>query len=403
MIQPNFSTLSCARLLKANSKIRVECPFKDLSEVKKPISLTANAFPIFKECKGEKTTIKAKVIFTLVYLSEDGYKKATCEADAIQEVALENAVIDCFITDVKLITSNGFSGVCTLNFLSEGRGEESVDVLTGGENIIVKNKDVSIDIYNDYRQGRHTVVDEFSIDYTISEVLSYRAVAYLTSCNSSLGRIILEGEVVLIVKALPFSENNDIVKERRVIPFRYELDDVEALQEDRAYAVVDVTATNVKVFVDEAKEKSTVSVDVSLEFFGGTVRTQNFAVVEDAYLKFNESELETTKIDLLTFNSARCVSEKVVCTGEKAVEGGRIISSIGENVSIVSLKQTDGRVYLDGIINSDVVFKNTDNGIVSTPCESPFSIDFAVEGEVCGMRSVNWKDGLYCGSQAFCL
>ena len=74
--------------------------------------------------------------------------------------------------------------------------------------------------------------------------------------------------------------------------------------------------------------------------------------------------------------------EKVVCASQKAVDGARIISSMGENLSVVSFKTTDDRCFIDGIISADVVFKNSDNGIVATPCECPFALDFAVDGEV---------------------
>ena len=91
MIQPNFGVVSCAKLQKSDSKIRVECPFKDLEEVKKPISISATAFLLSKENRGDKVAVKAKVVFTLVYLSEDGYKKTTCDVDGVSEITLENA------------------------------------------------------------------------------------------------------------------------------------------------------------------------------------------------------------------------------------------------------------------------------------------------------------------------
>ena len=388
MIQPNYGVVSCAKLQKVEDKIRVECPFKDLEEVKKPISLSATAFLLSKENKGDKTVCKAKVVFTLVYLSEDGYKKSTCEIDGVSEISQEVTDICVFATDVKLLTSNGLVGVCTLVFSGIARMSCSYDVLLGGDGLNVKTKEICVDRYNNVRCGKQVISDEFSLDFIVGEVLSYRAVAYLTNVNCSLGRIILEGEAVLTVKALPFAENNDIVKERRVIPFRYELDDVDAMQGDKAYATVAVSATHLKVLADEGREKSSVSVDISLDFCGGSVACEKITVVEDAFIKYNESELKKASFELLSYCEQKAYSDKVTCSGEKVVGGGKIVSVIGEDLSIIAIKQTGDKVYLDGALKVDVVLKNADNGIAVTPCECPISIDFTAKGIVDCVRVV---------------
>lgn len=382
MIQPNYGVVSCAKLQKVEDKIRVECPFKDLEEVKKPISLSATAFLLSKENKGGKIAVQAKVVFTLVYLSEDGYKKSTCEIDGVGEISQEDADICAFATDVKLLTSNGLVGVCTLVFSGVARQSYTIDVLSGGDGLNVKTKEICVDRYNSIRYGKQVISDEFSLDFIVGEVLSYRACAYLTNVNCSIGRIILEGEAVLTVKALPFAENNDIVKERRVIPFRYELDDVDAMQGDKAYATVDVSATHLKVLADEGREKSTVSVDISLDFCGGCVACDNVTVVEDAFIKYNECDLKRTKIELLSYCGQKIYSDKVICDGVKLVGGGKIVSVIGEDLSVISLKQAGDKVYVDGVLKADVVLKNADNGIAVTPCECPISIDFNADGLV---------------------
>ena len=382
MIQPNYGVVSCLKLQKSEDKIRVECPFKDVEEVKKPISLSATAFLLSKENKGDRVSVKAKVAFTLVYLSEDGYKKITCEVDGVGEVALENAEIHAYATDVKLLTSNGLVGVCTLVFSGAKRQCNNVDVLTGGEGINVKTKEICVDRYNSARTGKQDISDEFTLDFIVGEVLSYKAVAYLTSVNCAIGRIILEGEVVLTVKALPFIENNDIVKERRVIPFRYELDDVDALQGDKAYAVVDVGATHLKVLADEGRERSTVSVDISLDFSGGSVSCDKVQIVEDAFIKYNECELKMTAFDLFTYCAQKVYSGKAACVGGKFVEGSKIVSVIGEDLTLVSAKQVDNNLCIDAVLRADVVLKNADNGIVVTSCECPLSTDVVVDGHV---------------------
>ncbi len=386
MIQPKYGELSCARLIGADAKIRVEGVFKDLDEVKKPISVSANAFLLSKEVKGDVLSVKAKVVFTLIYLSDEGYKKAVCDVDGSADLPMESSNVSVFVTDVKVITANGFTAVATLNFKGEGKTLSSHGALCGGDGICVKEKELLIDIYNNEKSGSQVISDEFSLDFTVGEVLSYCACAYLTDVKGAMGKVILEGEAVLTVKALPFSENNDIVKERRVIPFRYELEDVDAMQGDRAYASVCVTATNVKVYSDEGKDKSSVLAEITLLFSGGVISSQSVSVVEDAYSKTNDCQIEKQSIRLLSYREQKYLSEKTVCQGASAIEGGRILTVLGENLSVVSLKQSEGVAVADGIIKADVVFKNADNGIVSVGCESPFSVEFAVNGPINAFR-----------------
>ena len=66
MIQPSYSALTCAKMLNLSSKLRIEGVFKDLEEVKKPISLSANAFILSKDVKNDCTHVKSRVMF-IVY------------------------------------------------------------------------------------------------------------------------------------------------------------------------------------------------------------------------------------------------------------------------------------------------------------------------------------------------
>ncbi|MBR2337277.1 MAG: DUF3794 domain-containing protein [Clostridia bacterium] len=388
MIQPSYSALTCAKMLNLSSKLRIEGVFKDLEEVKKPISLSANAFILSKDVKNDCTHVKSRVIFTLVYLSEDGYKKAIAEADGVLEVDSASANVSVFTTDVKLVNSNGFIGACTLNCTANTKAQTQKDVLTGGEGICIKTKEISVDLYNNERQGQRVISDEFSLDFTVGEVLSYGAVAYVNSTSCEMGRIILEGEAVLTVKVLPFSENNDIVKERRVIPFRYELEDSEALKGDKAYGFVCVDGTNVKIFADEGRERSNVTADITLSFFGGSVSVGHMSVVEDAYLKLSDCELKKEEINLLSYGAQRCVSEKVVCLGGANADGGRIITTLGESFSLIAVSQSDNGVTIDGAVRVDVVLKNADNGIATIPCECPVTVDFTSNGKIDTVRVI---------------
>ena len=386
MIQPDYGVISSAKLLKSEVKVRVESPFADLQEVKKPISVFAKPFMLSKDCKGEVTTAKAKVVFTLVYLSDDGYKKVTSEVDATADIPVANAVVSVKVADVKLLSSGGYVGATSVVFTGEGRAISQNNLLFGGENLEIKRLSQDVDIYYNEKRGQQVISDEFDLDYTIGEVLSYSVDAHVLSVNAGLGRIICEGEAFLSVKALPFSENNDIVKESRVIPFRYEIEDVDSLPDMRAFAEVDVVTTNVRVYADEDKQRSSVSVDVTLSFTGGAVGRQTYSLVADAYSKYNECEVVLDKVELVKFKEQKCFTEKVVVKCGPTLDGGKILNSLGEAVNVFSVKAQSGIYTVEGTVKTDVIFKNEDNGIISIPCEAPFFIDFSADGVISSVR-----------------
>lgn len=379
MIQPNYSAITSAKFLSRQTKVRVETSFS-VEEVKKPISVFAKSFITTCDASGDKTSVKAKVAFTFVYLSDDGYKKMTTECDAFCDLDGDCYLVDSCVTDVKLLTSNGFIGVATVIFTGQIKDMSERSILLATDGVVSKGNEIDVDIYYNEKKGDNLITDEFDLDFTVGEVLSHGANAYLTAVSCSLGKIILEGETVLTVKALPFSENNDIVKETRVIPFRYELECDDSLPDMRAFAKVNVSSVNVKIVADENKQKSLVTADIKLAFSGVCVSSEKTAIITDAYLKNYESDLKTTEFELNFFKEQKRFHEKVVCQGEHALDGGRILTVLGESVNLISVKTDGENVSVDGTVRVDVVFKNADNGIVCVPCESPFTFDFSDSG-----------------------
>ena len=73
MVQPEYGKISRVENLKSQVKVKADCPFDLGDEVKKTISLTAQAFLLSDV--NSNLTKKAKVVLCLVYLSEDGYMK----------------------------------------------------------------------------------------------------------------------------------------------------------------------------------------------------------------------------------------------------------------------------------------------------------------------------------------
>ena len=386
MIKPEYGAIESAKHLSVETAIRIETAFSNVDEIKKPISVKATAYPVSCEASGTKTNAKAKVIFSLVYLSEDGYKKLDAEVDALTELSIICSSVRVSVKDVRLISNKGYSGVCSLVFIGEGFDSFEKRCFSGGEGVVVDCFDKKVDIYYKEKTAKQTVSDEYSLDFTVGEVVSYGAVARIDRLSAGLGKMVFEGEVLFSVFALPLSDGNDIIKDERRTPFRFELEDGDCLPDMRVLGSVNVMATNIRIFSDESKEKSVVTADVTLGFSGASVGEQTVMLVRDGYIRESDCKVTLSKVELCSFDGRKCFNEKVAAEGCVTVDGARVVALLGERVEVVAWSQKDGRGVIDGILKADVVFKNADNGISVTSCESPFSVDFIEEKVIKGLR-----------------
>ena len=385
MIQPTFSPINCVGHKQTETRVKAETSFNIDEQIKKPISVKARAFLTSVLSENGNVKARAKVVFYFVYLSEDGYKKTETETEVNVEFPVESATVSVAVCDTKLV-SLGIGASTTVIFYAESKTYEERNCISGGDGIIIKEKTEEFDIYYQGKDGRQTVTDEFELNYLVGEVLAYSSEAYVNEVVSGLGRIIFDGETVLTLKVLPYGENSDIIKERRVIPFRYEMEISDAMPEMRACGKVDVISTNLKVFADENKNKSLATADIALLFSGEAISAQSVSLCDDAYLKDYHSDLNYCEFDMPCFVEQKCLTQKISQSAGAGIDGGRIITVFGESLSVYGIKVAMGSFTVDGIVRCDVVFKNSDNGVSVVNAEIPFSLDVSVNGNATGIK-----------------
>ena len=374
MIQPTYGEIKNAKTIRSENRVKAEVNFTLAEDIKKSVSVNAKAFLVSSKSENGKTEVKSKVVFTLVYLSEDGYKKIETDTDVSTSFPFENCIISLSVSDAKLL-SGGSSAAVNVIFTAEYKTFEENSYLQGGDNIIIRENTEEIDIRYQPKDNRHTVSDEFDLDYAIKEVLTHNATVALNEVSAGLGRIIFEGEVILTLKALPFSENNDILKERKIIPFRFELDYSDCSPEMFAFGNVEVVSNNLKIFSDEDKNTCRVSVDVGLLISGEAVGKESVAFIEDAYLKDFNSGLTVKNLKLNRFAGRKVVTEKINGIVGESTDGGRIVAVMGESLFVYGTNASGETLNIDGAVRCDVVFKNSDNGISTKVAEIPYSIE----------------------------
>lgn len=388
MIKPEYGKVYGTERVPYEVKLSAESAITTEEDVKKPISLSATAFIVGTENKETTTIAKIKVAFCFIYLAEEGFRKADLTTELVAEIPFRDAQVKVCAEDARAVSSaEGYVAKCAVRVTAEGIRKTEDNALTGGDNLKIRETNVEFDSPSGITYDTFVITDEFELGYGIKEVLCYGATACLKNVTSGVSCIIFEGEVNLLLKTLPFSDNNDILKERRTIPFRFELENSGSLPDMRAKGDCEPLRVSFKVFTDEGKGKSTVNAEITLAFSGESIETTTMNLADDVYSVSSEIEVSRSEIPVLLFAGQGSASENLsgAASGE-IPEGGKIVSSFGEKITVLGTTKNHNGVTVTGLIRADVVFRNSDNGTSSVNAEMPFSIDIAGEGEITGIK-----------------
>ncbi len=383
MLQPNFNPITSTKKVFHEVKVNAESPIKAEDEIKKPVSVKADVFVTSLE-KGEaETLVKAQVAFGFVYLAEEGYKKAESNVEITAKIPLQDPIVNVSVEDARVIFyENGYTAKASVTVRGIADANKNYSALSGGEDIYIKEGQLVFDSATGKSTDTLTVEDEFEVGYAVSEVLMHRESVTLKEITSGISAVNFEGEVNLALSLLPFSENSDILKEVRKIPFRFEMENVGALPTMRACGAAEIKKVAVKVVADEAKAKSVVTVEIVLGFTGEAMDETAVSIAEDAYSVSHFLLLKRETVDYRKFIGQNTYGERLSeATDTKTLDGGRLITALGERINVFSAVSDKGRIKITGTVSSDVIFKNADNGTTVQKAEAPFDIDCEVTGE----------------------
>lgn len=388
-MEAGYLTLEPEKRLSASVKAVAETPVATGEEVKKPLSLSAAVFPLSAEQREDGTFVRARAVFTLVYLAENGCKKSESVAEVEGLLPLKGkATVSLSLSDVRYSRlDQGFTAYAAVLISGEAFEKEPVSCVTGEDGAFVKEKTETIETGTGITTGSLLLEDEFELNYPVENVLSHREEVCVTKVQGGISSVIAEGEVAVYLAVMPLAENGEIVREKRKIPFRCEFENGGALPTMKARCDAEIRKVAFRVATDDVKNRSVVSSEISLGFYGEATDEQSVTVAADLYSRTVKLETERTDISSSLFFGQKTervnVSEK--STGD-IPEGGRLIAPLGERILSWSVTEREGFVTVDGIAKADLLFRNGDNGITSVPSETPFSFDLAVEGKACGIR-----------------
>ncbi len=238
-----------------------------------------------------------------------------------------------------------------------------------------------------FSQGTMDNDDKFDLP-KIKKVLLSQANASVSSVKAGNNMVTVEGTAVISFVFLPFSENSDIVKETRILPFKFEFDCAETEPDFVGLAEVSVNKLSVKVYTDEDSDRSTVESLLSLDFYILAYGEEKRSCVLDATSGNCETDIVKTDCKIEKMLSQKCITERVSGKADVNVpEYSRFIKAFGERATLYEVTTHDGEITVTGVIEADCLFTG-DNGLVSEKSRLPFSVVGDFQGESVGSVAV---------------
>ncbi|MBQ8426539.1 MAG: DUF3794 domain-containing protein [Clostridia bacterium] len=392
-IEPVFEKINVIRPCEAiKGQIKIDCK-TDVStdNVEKVLVCSAFVAVSQSEAVGGQIRYGGKATFYLSYLAVDGqiYKcecgsefSGTLEKTGVPDGARVriNAVVDkseVTLDGIKL----SVSAFVTVTAFPYERSE--ICALCGGENLIVDSKDVPVVKSFGIKEGVFPVEEEFELDYPVQEVLSHRAEAVITAVQCGVGTIIIDGEVLLTVIALQKNQKQDIIRENKVLPFRYELECEDAMPNMQATARAKEKSFKTDISVDSENGTSTLYSSVTLQFEGEAFTKTSATIASDAFSTSDEVELIYD--DFPYYKACDQYGANAIALGKCMIDelpvGATLLAVGGEKAEILNATKGEDGIFVTGTVAAVGYFKDGDGRAFTRKMETPFekTIDYAGE------------------------
>ncbi len=392
-IEPVFEKINAIRPCEAvKGQIKIDCRTDVSTEnVEKVLVCSAFAQVLQSQAQGGAIKYGGKATFYLSYLCTDG-KIYKCECGSEFSGVLENACVSDgarvrvnAIVEKTEVLADGIklSVSAFLTVTAYPFEQTEISALSGGGNLIVDSKEVPIVKSFGLREGILPVEEEFELDYPIEEVISHKAETVITAVQCGVGSIIIDGEVLLTVIALQKNQKQDIMRENKVLPFRYELECEDAMPTMQATARAKEKSFKTEIVVDSENGSSTLVSSVMVQFEGEAFTKTTATIAGDAFSTSDQVELTFDHFpfykacEQYTSNFINSCS----CDIEELPVGSTLLAVGGEKAEIISAVKSEAGLIVSGTVQAIGYFKDAESKVFTRKIETPFERKIEYAGE----------------------
>lgn len=216
--------------------------------------------------------------------------------------------------------------------------------------------------------------DEFECA-KLKNLLSSTTGVSINSISPIFDGVKIQGDLILTLVLLPFGQNSDILKERRVIPFDLQFDLPGVREDSKLLASALATKISCKVMTDEDENLSTISTQIDLRFNFQAEILEEKALLKDVFSTTANIDKTIERIEYFQFVGQKIQTEKIsgkfICS---VPENSRFICLGGEEIQVVSTYEKNGENLCDLLALADAIFIDGENQMVSRKAQFAFTV-----------------------------
>ena len=209
-------------------------------------------------------------------------------------------------------------------------------------------------------------------------VLFVRAYAVVKSTNTEADKVVVEGDLRVILVYLSADKNAPLQCLSETFPFGEIVSMADCAPGDRIYASAQLEQLSASLMEDDG---DLVSISATLELECAAFGSKNLSFVQDLYSTTHQVALSSRPIGSSVLTTLGCLKRFVrlgMTVPEGAPQVSRPLFACG-SVELTAVKQSAGRVTAEGIIHLQLCYTTAEMGIQCIHTSLPFDTDATPE------------------------
>ncbi len=384
MIEPVYEKLNyCQKIAEIKEQITLSAKSGvSCQEIENVLSVSPFVVIDRVETVQGKIKYSGRINFFVCYLDkQNAIKKCECAGEFNGQISndlIEEDAKVCLVSNIEkssvelngaLLTANAI-----LSLEASLTKQFEQNAVSGGQSIFVKEKEIDIEKGLGARFGTCMLEEKFELSYSVEEVMFHQANAVISSVNSGVGCIIVEGQVLLSLVLLQKTEKKDIIKVCKSLPFRTEIECEECMPNLKSVALVRERPIKTDIEVDENTNTSVVSVSVSLDLEGQTYLNQTVMVADDLFCTTHQLDIERQALQ--DFRVKQISSTNFMLNGRCGVgelaPSTNVLATAQESVIVLSHAVQGDKLTVNGVCTAVAYLIDGDGLVFSRRLELPF-------------------------------
>ncbi len=388
-LNPEFDKIQSTEIVPISVANGIECKLPLTEEEGKEIlkvQVVANLTTL--ECLNREIKYSGRAIFTVLYKSESDIKKLEIGVEFSFKV--ENEKVLEGMTVIANVNADNVNveivnGIVTATAVLCVKGEitkpSEIEYFKKEPTIVTNDQTLEFGYELQKTKKEFKIEDEYEVPILIEKVLCHTEKVCVTNCQCGVGSVIVDGEIEFSALAVLLGDNKEPNVILKKIPFRVEITAPDVLPDLYPSILVELKNSSIKVYVDESKQKSIISIETLIEANCVIYKNTTFIAPVDAYSVENQLNIQKENKKLFKVIGFNYQKESIKTEiSFKEVENGRLVSVLNDKIEEVNYLISDNKLKVNGIVSVSALFDGENRivkeSVVKFEIIVPLSADF---------------------------